>query len=266
MGKTAISWTEETWNPVRGCTRVSDGCRNCYAEQIAARFSGPGQPFDGFAKRTNSGGRWTGKVALIPERLHDPRGFRKPRIIFVNSMSDLWHEGLNVPDIAAVYRVMQACPQHIFQVLTKRPGRRANVLAGWARDAEQWPVNLSNVWEGTSIEARSELQRISDLRETPAALRFLSIEPLLEDLGELDLRGIGWVIVGGESGPRHRPMRREWAESIRQQCAAIGVPFWFKQASGPRPETGEDLLGRVYQERPAIPPVSTRGVLFEVVP
>lgn len=252
MSETKISWTDTTWNPVRGCSRVSEGCRNCYAERMAARFSDPGQPFHGFAKRTAAGARWTGRVRLIPEKLGEPLRWRKPRFVFVNSMSDLWHERIAEPDIHRVYAVMAVANRHVFQVLTKRPARRRRVLNKWDKPLSgRWPwVGLFNVWEGTSVESRDVLDRIEDLRLTPAAVRFLSIEPLLEDLSELNLDGIHWVIVGGESGSGHRPMRREWAENVRDQCQAQGVPFFFKQDSGPRSEMRPDLLGRLWREMP----------------
>jgi protein gp37 len=250
-----IEWTDATWNPVRGCTRVSPGCGGanhqggCYAEKMAARFSAPGQPYHGFAERTPHGGRWTGKVALIPDALTLPLRWRKPRRIFVNSMSDLFHEALSDDDINRVFAVMALCPQHTFQVLTKRPGEmRKYVLNPWTRvhigdrvgnisddgDDDQdafvngpWP--LPNVWLGVSVENRDHIGRIFDLVRTPAALRFISFEPLIGDVGHVPLAGVGWAIVGAESGPRSRPMSDDWVRNIRDQCSASGTKFMFKQ-------------------------------------
>jgi protein gp37 len=261
VGSTSIEWTDVTWNPVRGCTRVSEGCRNCYAEVMAARFSDHGFWGCGFATRTNHGGRWTGTVALVPEKLAEPLSWRKPRKCFVNSMSDLFHEALSFDDIAAVYGIMAACPHITFQVLTKRPERRREFFAwvaahrniagdradvvmeaderlgddDWTRLWEaaashwygSWP--LPNVVEGTSIENQETAdRRIHELRETPAAVRFLSCEPLLGPIVP-DLSGIHWVVVGGESGRRARPMHPDWARSLRDQCQEAGVAFHFKQ-------------------------------------
>ena len=229
MGQTKISWTESTWNPVRGCTRVTRECTNCYAEGMTARFSGAdkrtGLPMygTGFATMTPAGPRWTNEVALIESKLHEPLRWKKPRMIFVNSMSDLFHEKLPWEDIRQVYRVMRRCPHHVFQVLTKRPERRREIFEWWNLGAPE------NVWEGTSIGIRSRVDKISVLRDTPAAVRFLSCEPLLEDLGELDLTGIDWLIIGGESGPKARPMMLAWTESLINQCQRQGVACFFKQ-------------------------------------
>lgn len=260
--KTGIEWTDASWNPVRGCSRVSEGCRKCYAEKIAARFSDEGLPFHLFADRDKSGSKWTGKVELIEEALTIPLHWRKPRRIFVNSMSDLFHENLPDEAIDRVFAVMALCPQHTFQVLTKRPERMLRYLTethGFAarrrvqdiidpvgkerrhcagRQLETnliafrlvdggWP--LPNVWLGVSVENRPNKYRMGELVETPAAKRFVSIEPLLEDIGELGLQGIDWVICGGESGPGARPMHPDWARSVRDQCVAASVAFFFKQ-------------------------------------
>ena len=257
--KTKIEWTASadgtpgsTWNPVRGCTRVSEGCRNCYAERMAARrLPGLMSPTTGepLAMMTPSGPRWTGRVELIESQVTIPLHWRKPRRIFVNSMSDTWHEKLHLRDIARIYAVAAYCHWHTFVILTKRPENRlAAIKSGrfqelvekvWedllSRRTErpeeeadlQWP--LLNVWEGVSVEDRSSVQRIDALRETLAALRFLSLEPLLEDLGELDLRGIGHVIAGGESGPGARPCRAEWIRSIVEQCKMAGTACFVKQ-------------------------------------
>lgn len=278
MGEhSTIEWTDATWNPVRGCSRVSPGCTRCYAERIAARFSGPGQPFEGLARRTADGPRWTGDVRLVPERLADPMHWRKPRRIFVNSMSDLFHDGLSDAAIAEVLGVMLKAYWHSFQVLTKRPGRaRAwfatarNVAATyesarkhdwppWAydgvnqgREGPGWPWR--NIWLGASVENQdAAVARIPDLLATPAAVRFLSVEPLLEpvDLSPWIFGGVDWVIVGAESGPGARPMKQDWVRSLRDQCSAAGVAFFYKQAVVGRTVFSLPLLdGRQWAEFP----------------
>lgn len=227
-----------TWNPVRGCTKVSPGCARCYAETVAERFRGvPGHPFgQGFDFR------------LVPEKLSDPLRWRKPKMVFVNSMSDLFHG--EVPDeyIMAVARVMQNASWHTCQVLTKRSARMRDLLRTKLRFAREQP----HIWWGVSVENRKHgLPRIEHLRAAPARVRFLSLEPLLEDLGPIDLDGISWVIVGGESGPGARPMANAWVMSIRNQCRKAGVPFFFKQWGGVRrTERGRLLDGRTYDEFP----------------
>ena len=234
-----IEWTDATWNPVRGCSKVSPGCINCYAETFAERFRGVrGHPFEhGFDLR------------LIPDKLADPLRWRTPRMIFVNSMSDLFHE--NVPDdyIVNVARVMRLAKWHTYQILTKRSERMRNLLEGKL----QFVSNQSHIWWGVSVENRKHgLPRLEHLRKAPAQVRFLSIEPLLEDLGTLSLKGISWVIVGGESGPGARPMAKAWVLAIRNQCKRAQVPFFFKQWGGVRKaETGRILDGKTYSEFPA---------------
>lgn len=233
-----IEWTDATWNPVRGCTKISPGCQHCYAETFAERFRGvPGHPYEqGFDLR------------LIPDKLAEPLKWPASKSIFVNSMSDLFHE--DVPDayIEQVARVMHKADWHTYQVLTKRAERMRDLL----RTRLAFAAQLSHVWWGVSVENRQHgLPRIDVLRGAPAAVRFLSVEPLLEDLGVLNLAGIGWVIVGGESGAGARPMRKEWVLSIKQQCAAAEVPFFFKQWGGVRKgEAGRELDGRTYDEIP----------------
>ncbi|HUE90286.1 MAG TPA: phage Gp37/Gp68 family protein [Vicinamibacterales bacterium] len=245
----AIEWTDATWNPVRGCTKVSPGCKFCYAESIAERFRGvPGHPFEqGF------------DLLLVHDKLDQPLAWRRPRKVFVNSMSDLFHDGVPVAYISAVGETMLRANWHIYQILTKRHQRLRRLL----RTDLAWLGRLPHVWFGVSVENRKHgIPRIAALRETPAAVRFLSIEPLLEDLGPVDLTGIDWVIVGGESGPHARPMQKEWVVNVHRQCASQGVPFFFKQWGGVRKHlTGRMLDGRTYDEfpslRPSIPPRSS---------
>jgi len=237
-----IEWTDATWNPVRGCTKVSAGCTHCYAETFAERFRGvSGHPFEqGFDLR------------LVPEKLADPLKWQMPKVIFVNSMSDLFHN--DVPDdyIAAVSRVMVTAHWHTFQVLTKRSERMTDLLKTKLYFAAQQP----NIWWGVSVENRKHgLPRIDHLRSAPAEVRFLSIEPLLEHLGPLDLRRIDWVIVGGESGAGARPMKSEWVREIRDQCGKAGVPFFFKQWGGARKkQNGRILDGKTYDGFPTAQP------------
>ena len=217
--RSSIEWTEATWNPVTGCTKVSPGCAHCYAETFAERFRGvPGHPYErGF------------DLQLRPERLEQPLTWAQPRMIFVNSMSDLFHENIDLAYIREVFRVMRRANWHTFQILTKRSQRIAEIAPRLC-----WP---DNIWMGVSVENQRWTSRIDDLRRVPAKVRFLSCEPLLGPL-KLNLDGIDWAIVGGESGPRARPMKPEWARDIRQQCAQAGVAFFFKQW-GAHNETGE---------------------------
>jgi protein gp37 len=242
---TLIEWTDETWNPVTGCDRVSPGCDNCYALTLAARLKAMGQPKYQADGNTRTSGPGFG-LTLHPDALHIPLGWRRPRRVFVNSMSDLFHPGVPSHFIGSVWATMAKAEQHAFQVLTKRPQRMAAVLRSWAdvpggayggpiwrdyelrwNEARTWP--LPNVWLGTSIENDRYAWRAEHLRNTPAVVRFLSLEPLLGPLPSLDLTGIDWVIVGGESGPGARPMHPDWARDIRDRCVAAGVPFFFKQ-------------------------------------
>jgi len=228
-----IEWTELTWNPVTGCTKISQGCKNCYAERMAKRLHAMGS--ERYRNRF--------AVTLHPDLVDQPKRWRSPRLVFVNSMSDLFHPDIPADYIARVFRTMAECPQHTFQVLTKRSDRLADLAPSLP-----WP---GNVWMGTSVEDRRVIHRIADLVSVPAAVRFLSCEPLIGPLDRLPLKGIHWVIVGGESGPRARPMQREWALSILRQCRAAGVPFFFKQWGGPRKDlTGRELNGRLYDEMP----------------
>jgi len=236
--KSKIEWTDATWNPIRGCTKISPGCKNCYAETFAERFRGvPGHPYEqGFDLR------------LIPDKLAEPLTWAKPRTVFVNSMSDLFHA--DVPDeyILLVARVMELANWHTYQVLTKRSERMQKMLGGRLASA----ARARHIWWGVSVEDKNYGRpRIDHLRNSPAKVRFLSIEPLLEDLEQLDLRGIHWVIVGGESGAGCRPMERAWVDSIRRQCSAAAIPFFFKQWGGfPKSRAGRLLDGRTYDDQP----------------
>lgn len=240
--RSSIEWTEATWNPVTGCTKISPGCKHCYAETFAERWRGvPGHPYEqGF------------DLKLWSDRLETPLRWKKPRLVFVNSMSDLFHE--RVPDefIAEVFRVMARASWHTFQVLTKRASR----MAEWHRDHSDYRM-IPNIWLGVSVEDRRfGLPRIPLLRTVESAIRFLSIEPLLEDLGPVNLAGIDWVIVGGESGPGARPMEKPWVVSVRDQCRKARVPFFFKQWGGVRKkQNGRKLSGKTWDE---MPPVSNQ--------
>jgi len=238
--RSQIEWTDATWNPVRGCKKVSPGCKHCYAETFAERWRGvPGHPYEqGF------------DVRLVPEKIGEPLRWKRPRQIFVNSMSDLFQDDVPVEFIHRVFQVMSAADWHVFQVLTKRARRMLDVTQALPDTIARQP----HVWLGVSVEDRKHgVPRIEVLREVPAAVRFLSIEPLLEDLGRLDLGGIHWVIVGGESGPGARPMKEAWVESIRVQCLEQGVPFFFKQWGGvQKSKHGRELGGRTYDELPAV--------------
>lgn len=229
----AIEWTDATWNPVTGCTKVSAGCKNCYAERMANRLKAMRVPqyAAGF------------RVTLQPQALDLPRLWRRPRKVFVNSMSDLFHKEVPAEFIERVFRVMNECPQHTFQLLTKRP-ETAVALS----DQLTWSPNI---WMGTSIENAIVLHRVKSLQQIPAQVRFLSVEPLLGPLPRLPLNGIHWVIVGGESGPGARPMAGAWIEQIRDQCTKRSVPFFFKQWGGTnKKKTGRLLAGRTWDQMP----------------
>ena len=228
-----IEWTQVTWNPVTGCSKVSQGCKYCYAERLAKRLKEMG------VKRYKNG--FT--VTLHEDIVELPLQWKQSRLIFVNSMSDLFHERIPMKFIKHVFDTMERCPQHIFQILTKR----SRYLREIARELP-WPPN---VWIGVSIENTRVLYRVYDLQQVPAYVRFLSCEPLIGALDALPLEGIKWVIVGGESGPKARPMKKEWAVSILRQCRRARVPFFFKQWGGVRKDlTGRKLNGRTYDEIP----------------
>jgi protein gp37 len=297
MTDTKIQWTEKVWNPIRGCSRISEGCRNCYAERMAARFAKPGEPFHGFADPSRSRmlgpSKWTGRVELIPDKLDEPLRWRKPARVFVNSMSDLFHESLSFEDIAAVYGAMTMAQQHTFQVLTKRPRRRLefhawrearredtdslDFNAALACEIPRWP--LPNVWEGVSVEDQKTAdERIPLLLQTPAAVSFISLEPMLgpvdvsrfmwpvHDVWPAEYRSpqearaagatvtrhrqalvlsgrrfLDWVIVGGESGPGARPCDVAWIRSVVRQCREAGVPCFTKQWGSRPTEDGRPI-------------------------
>ena len=241
MNKTKIEWTEETWNPTTGCTKVSAGCKNCYAEAMAKRLRAMGAPGyeNGF------------EFSIMPERLEQPLKRKKPTKYFVNSMSDLFHEQMPEDFLDAIFEIIDRTPWHIYQILTKRENRMAEYFIN-----KKIPAN---VWLGVTVEdKKSGLPRIEKLRVQKATIKFLSIEPLLEDLGKLNLQGIHWVIVGGESGPKARPMKPEWAVNIKKQCEKQNVAFFFKQwgtwgADGikrNKKSNGRKLLGKEWNEYP----------------
>lgn len=235
----SIEWTDATWNPVRGCTKISPGCKHCYAKTLAERFRGvPGHPFEqGFDLR------------LVPQKLEEPFRWARSRRIFVNSMSDLFHEQVPYAYVERVFQVMKRADWHVYQVLTKRAARMKEFVS-----SRSWIHAARQIWLGVSVEDRKHgLPRVDELRNTDAAVRFLSIEPLLEDLGDFSLEAIDWVIVGGESGPGARPMREEWVLSIRDRCRQARVPFFFKQWGGvQKGVAGRSLRGRTYDGFPSV--------------
>lgn len=232
--KSAIEWTESTWNPVTGCTKLSSGCKNCYAERMAKRLQAMGQPNyrNGF------------EVTCHSHVLDLPLQWKKSQMIFVNSMSDLFHKDVPTDFIQKIFKTMNSAPQHIFQALTKRDGRL------WELSKKlRW---TENIWMGVTVEAAEYKERIVNLRKTDAFIKFLSLEPLLEDLGELDLSGIDWVIAGGESGPGARPIKASWVRNIKRQCKEQGVSFFFKQWGGVnKKKNGRILDGRTWDEMPS---------------
>ncbi|KQC35029.1 DUF5131 family protein [Frankia sp. ACN1ag] len=237
-----IEWTEATWNPTTGCDRISAGCDHCYALTLARRLKAMGS-----AKYQNDGDpRTSGPgfgVTVHADVLAVPRRWREPRLIFVNSMSDLFHARVPVDFIRAVFEVMADTPQHTYQVLTKRSRRLAQLAGGL-----EWP---SNVWMGVTVEDAAAVHRVDDLVQVPAAVRFLSCEPLLGPIPGLDLTGVHWVIAGGESGPRHRPVEQAWVGGLRDACQDARTPFFFKQWGGSTPKAAGRLLdGRTWDEMP----------------
>ncbi|MEK8021464.1 MAG: phage Gp37/Gp68 family protein [Candidatus Parabeggiatoa sp.] len=236
-----IEWTQNTWNPTTGCTKISSGCKHCYAETMAKRLQAMG--VRGYENGFD--------LSILPERLEQPLKIKKPTIYFVNSMSDLFHEDIPDSFIEDVFKVITQATQHEFQILTKRASRMAEFF-----QTRQVP---KNAWLGVTVEDKKYgLPRIDHLRRIEVNIRFLSIEPLLEDVGKINLTGIHWVIVGGESGPNARPMKKQWVENIQQQCQQSGVQFWFKQWGGwdadgkkrPKKQNGHQLNGKIFDEIP----------------
>lgn len=235
MKNTKIEWTETTWNPTTGCTKISEGCKNCYAERMAQRLHAMGSE-----KYQN-----VFELTLHPEIIDEPKSWKTPRTVFVNSMSDLFHEQIPFDFIRKVFKTMNDCPQHTFQVLTKR----AQNLFGY----DQQLAWSKNIWMGVTVESQKQAHRIDALRHTGANVKFLSLEPLLTSLTNLDLSGIDWVIVGGESGPGARPMRERWVLDIKGMCHEQQVPFFFKQWGGKnKKKAGRELAGQVWDEMPLL--------------
>ena len=247
MADTSIEWTDATWNPVAGCNVLTAGCTNCYAMRMAARLEAMGlKKYQGLTRRSGNRALWTGEVRLDEKSLAIPASWTKSRKVFVNSMSDLFHPDVPQPFIRRVWRVMEETPQHIYQILTKRPETMAEVL----RDND-FPV-LRNVWLGTSVEDGRVLDRLDDLRRVPAAIRFVSFEPLIGSVVGAGLGGIHWAIVGGESGPRARSMDPQWVGEIEAMCRHAGAAFFFKQWGGRNKKaTGRTFRGRTFDEFPA---------------
>ena len=243
---TTIEWTDLTWNPVAGCTILSPGCTNCYAMRMAARLEAMGtRKYAGLTRKSGGRAKWTGKIRLDTPSLELPFKWKKPRMVFVNSMSDLFHEGVPPEYISEVWRVMAGTPRHIYQILTKRPERMAALTQKLPR--------LPNVWLGTSVESSDYLDRIKHLRAANGAIRFISFEPLIASVGMPDLAGINWAIVGGESGPLSRPVSVDWVVDIKKACRRHRTAFFFKQWGGKRKHaTGRLLHGRAYSEFPSV--------------
>ena len=238
MAETSIEWTDATWNPVAGCTILTAGCTNCYAMRMAARLQAMAVPkYAGLTRKSGERHIWTGAVTLDEAALDTPRAWRKPRLIFVNSMSDLFQEAVPIDFIRLVWDTMAVTPQHTYQILTKRPDRMAAITP----DLQLLP----NVWLGTSVENAAVLDRLDDLRAVPAAVRFVSFEPLIGTVAGGDLRDIHWAIVGGESGPRARPMLGDWVDEIHVMAEDAGAAFFFKQWGG----RNKKAAGRAYRGR-----------------
>jgi protein gp37 len=245
VSETTIEWTDATWNPVAGCTILTAGCTNCYAMRMAARLEAMGtEKYSGTTRKSGGRAKWTGHIVLDEKALAIPAGWSKPRRVFVNSMSDLFHEQVPEEFIRRVWATMEATPRHTYQILTKRPERMAS-LTGDLRV-------LQNVWLGTSIEDDRVLDRLDHLRRVRAAVRFVSFEPLIGSVAGAHLGGIQWAIVGGESGPNARPMNPTWVDEIEAACRSTGAAFFFKQWGGTNKKaTGRTLRGRTYDEMPA---------------
>lgn len=254
MAETRIEWTDATWNPVAGCSIVSAGCTNCYAMEMARRLEAMGvRKYDDLTRKSGKRAVWSGVVREDSSALEIPYGWKKPRKIFVNSMSDLFHECVSDEFIFSVWNVMRETPHHHYQILTKRPERMARLMSNPSSDI------LQNVWLGTSIENAGTVDRIEYLRSTPAAIRFISFEPLIGSVGRVDLTDIHWAIVGGESGRNARPIREGWVDEIYAQCNAYDTAFFFKQwgtwgkdnKKRSKKANGREYRGRVWNEMPA---------------
>ena len=256
MAETSIEWTDATWNPVAGCTVLTAGCTNCYAMRMAARLDAMGvAKYKGLTRRSGGRSVWTGKVRTDVKSLEIPSAWSKPRKVFVNSMSDLFHEDVPATFIQRVWGVMKDTPRHTYQILTKRPARMADILT-----KEPFKV-LPNVWLGTSVEDGRVLDRLDDIRRVPAAIRFVSLEPLIGSVAAGDFKDIQWAIVGGESGPHAREMKSEWVEEIQDMCRQSETAFFFKQWGGARPKSGGRMLNgqewNQYPDSAAIPEHAT---------
>jgi len=247
MAETSIEWTDATWNPVAGCAVLTAGCTNCYAMRMAARLEAMGtEKYRGLTRKSGRRAVWTGKIRLDYASLDTPKTWSKPRKVFVNSMSDLFHDDVPIEFIARVWGVMKDTPRHTYQILTKRPERMARVVAQPSFEI------LPNVWLGTSVEDDRVLHRLDAIRHVPAAIRFVSLEPLIGSVAEGDLTNIHWAIVGGESGPRAREMKRVWVDEIKAMCRSSGTAFFFKQWGGKNKKAaGRMLNGRTYDEMPS---------------
>lgn len=248
MAETSIEWTDATWNPVAGCTVLTAGCTNCYAMRMAARLDAMGlEKYRGLTRKSGGKAVWTGKIRLDAKSLDAPRAWAKSRRVFVNSMSDLFHPKVPEDFILRVWEVMKETPRHTYQILTKRPEIMAEVLS-----KSRFEV-LPNVWLGASVEDARVLGRLDALRTVPATVRFVSLEPLIGSVAAVDLSGIHWAIVGGESGPRAREMKPEWVDEIEAMCRRSGTAFFFKQWGGRNKKaTGRILHGRTYDDMPAL--------------
>ena len=244
MSESSIEWTDATWNPVAGCTVFTAGCTNCYAMRMAARLSAMGMPkYQGLTRKSGQRYVWTGAVTLDEIAIDAPRAWRKPRLIFVNSMSDLFQDAVPPEFIHRVWTTMAETPQHTYQILTKRPARMAALSA-------ELPL-LQNVWLGTSVENSEVLGRLDDLRATKSAVRFVSFVPLIGSVAGADMRDIDWAIVGGESGPRARPIQEDWVDEIYEHCEEAGAAFFFKQWGGRNKKAaGRTYRGRVWNDLP----------------
>jgi protein gp37 len=245
MAETSIEWTDATWNPVAGCTILSPGCTNCYAMRMAARLEAMGTAkYRGLTRKSGDRFVWTGRIALDRQALDTPKAWAKPRQIFVNSMSDLFHPDVPAEFVRAVWHTMEETPRHTYQILTKRPDRMAEITDLFPR--------LSNVWLGTSVESSDYFDRIENLRRVRSVVRFVSFEPLLGSVADANLTNIHWAIVGGESGPRARPMNQTWVHEVQQACGRFGTAFFFKQWGGKNKKAaGRMLDGKTYDEMPS---------------